>query len=86
MRGRSTTYGVYARIMRASGKGLLQAREKQAIIIDILSEFLDWLTDRKGYKKRALDGLKITFIIISSVVIILGLLFIFSVIFLMKGT
>lgn len=56
------------------------------IIIDILLEFLDWLTDRNGYKKRTLDSLKITFIVISSVIIIFGLLFIFAVLFIMKKT
>ena len=56
------------------------------IIIDILLEFLDWLMDKKNYKKRTFDSLKFTSVIFLSVLIIFGLLFILSVIFLMKKT
>jgi hypothetical protein len=78
---------MYARIRRASGNlGLLfKERMKILFIIDIIFEFLDWLTDRKNYKKTAIEGLRFTGILIFSVLIACGLLFvIFAVIFFVK--
>jgi cytoskeletal protein RodZ len=46
------------------------------VIFDILIEFIDRLSDRKNYKKRTVDSLKFTAIIIMSVLIVIGLLFI----------